>query len=97
MMDKNPKETPNSTPKEQPNSKTKSQTQPRPTYASPMPEQVHCKHCKTLMENGVCPSCGFKIYTPMDAKKREKIKLITTIIGFAIFFVIFIFLQAKKG
>ena len=41
--------------------------------------------------------CGFKIYMPMDSEKRDKIKLVTTIIGFAVFFVIFIILQFKKG
>ena len=71
--------------------------QNRSIFDSTMPEQVHCKRCKTLMENGVCPSCGFKIYTPMDMEKREKIKMVTTIIGFVVFFVIFIILQIKKG
>ena len=71
--------------------------QNRSIFNSSMPEQVHCKHCKTLMENGVCPSCGFKIYTPMDMEKREKIKMVTTIIGFVVFFAIFIILQIKKG
>ena len=71
--------------------------QNRSIFDSTMPEQVHCKRCKTLMENGVCPSCGFKIYTPMDMEKREKIKMVTTIIGFVVFFAIFIILQIKKG
>lgn len=69
----------------------------RSFFDSSTPEQVHCKDCKTLMENGVCPACGFKIYVPMDSAKRDKIKLVTTIIGFAVFFVIFIILQFKKG
>ena len=82
-------------------SKQNKNTQPpqkrRSVYDSNTPEQVHCKRCKTLMENGVCPACGFKIYMPMDVEKRDKIKLVTTIIGFAVFFVIFIILQFKKG
>lgn len=82
-------------------SKQNKNTQPpqkrRSVYDSNTPEQVHCKRCKTLMENGVCPACGFKIYMPMDGEKRDKIKLVTTIIGFAVFFVIFIILQFKKG
>ena len=65
-------------------------------YDATMPSEVHCKKCKTLMEKGVCPACGFKIYVPMNAEKRNKIKLITTIIGFVVFFVIFIILQYKK-
>ena len=41
------------------------------------PKQIHCKRCKTLMENGVCPNCGFKMYVPMDEKKQKKIRLIS--------------------
>lgn len=82
-------------------SKQTKNTQPpqkrRSIYDVNTPGQVHCKRCKTLMENGVCPACGFKIYMPMDSEKRDKIKLVTTIVGFAVFFVIFIILQFKKG
>ena len=80
-----------------PNKNTQPSQKRCSAYDSTMPQEVHCKHCKTVMKNGVCPACGFKIYVPMDEKKREKIKLITTIIGFAVFFVIFIILQFKKG
>ena len=66
-------------------------------YDDSMPQQVHCKRCRTLMENGVCPACGFKIYVPMDEEKRKKIKLITTVVAVAAFIVLFVALQFKKG
>ena len=66
-------------------------------HDSTMPEQVHCKRCKTLMENGVCPACGFKIYVPMDEEKRKKIKLWMTVGAFAVFIVLFVILQYQKG
>ena len=66
-------------------------------YDSTMPKQVHCKRCKTLMENGVCPACGFKIYVPMDEEKRKKIKLWMTVGAFVVFIVLFVILQFKKS
>ena len=45
-------------------------------YDSTAPTRIHCRRCKTLMENGVCPVCGYKIYIPMDKAKRKKIRLI---------------------
>ncbi len=62
------------------------------------PERVHCRRCKTLMgEDGVCPTCGFRMYVPMDKKKRDKIKLIGTVILMAVFVVLFVVLQAMKS
>ncbi len=58
-----------------------------------MPEKMHCKRCKTLMENGVCPTCGFTVYMPMDEKKRNKIRLIVAGVCMAIFVVIFVISQ----
>ncbi len=58
--------------------------------------QLHCPRCKSLMENGKCPTCGHYIYVPMDKEKRNKIRLIVggvCIVGFVILFVL---LQAKK-
>lgn len=66
-------------------------------YDSSMPEKVHCKRCKTLMENGVCPLCGFKIYVPMDEEKRKKIRLGVAVVAVVVFIALFIFLQVKKG
>ena len=58
-------------------------------YDKSMPEKIHCKRCKTLMEQGVCPQCGYRIYIPMDKKKRDKIRLwvaVACIVGFVIIF-----------
>lgn len=57
----------------------------------------HCRRCKTAMQNGVCPTCGFKMYVPMDEKKLGKIKVVLTAIGMALFLVIFLYLQMKNG
>lgn len=57
----------------------------------------HCRRCKTVMQKGVCPTCGFKMYVPMDEKKLSKIKLVLTAVGMAIFVAIFIYLQIKKS
>lgn len=66
-------------------------------YDDTMPETVHCKRCKTLMENGVCPACGFTIYVPMNEEKRNKIKLVLTVVAFVVFAIVFIAMQYKKG
>ena len=52
--------------------------------------QQHCPRCKVLMENGKCPCCGQKVYTPMDEQKQKKIRWITTGIALVIFLVIFL-------
>lgn len=74
-------------------------TGPSPThaYGKDVPERVHCKRCKTLMEKGVCPTCGFKIYMPMDENTRKKIRLGITIAAVVVFVALFILLQSKKG
>ena len=51
-------------------------------------QQYHCRKCKTLMENGVCPTCGFRIYMGMDKDKQKKIRLITGIVCLAVLLVI---------
>ena len=61
-----------------------------------MPETMHCRRCKTLMENGVCPTCGFKVYVPMSKEKQNKIKVIATAVAMAVFIVIFIITQLIK-
>lgn len=61
------------------------------------PAQVHCRRCQTLMEDGVCPSCGFKMYVPMSDEKSKKIKTITTAIGFVVFIIIFLIIQFTKN
>ena len=62
-----------------------------------MPDTLHCRRCKTVMENGVCPNCGFKVYMPMDEEQRGKIKLALTVVGFVVFIIIFVVMQIKKG
>jgi uncharacterized paraquat-inducible protein A len=72
--------------------------QPKNTaYNGAHPEQLHCRRCQTLMEEGTCPACGFKIYVPMSEEKRKKIKTITTAIGFVVFIVIFLVIQFSKS
>ena len=70
--------------------KTKKKQNPAPMTDELMPEKLHCKRCKTLMENGVCPTCGFKVYIPMETEKRNKIKLVVTAVAMVIFAVIFV-------
>ena len=60
------------------------------------PQTMHCRKCKTLMENGVCPACGFKMYMPMSEEERKKIRRVTTIVALAVFVVLFIVLQLVK-
>ena len=57
----------------------------------------HCPRCRTeLKDDGHCPTCNYKIYVPMDEKKRGKIKLILTAVFMVIFVVLFVCLQFKK-
>ena len=51
--------------------------------------QLHCHKCKTLMENGKCPTCGYSVYVPMDARKQKKIRWIATGIMLVVFLIIF--------
>ena len=62
----------------------------RASYGEGVPQKIHCRRCKTLMENGVCPSCGFRVYVPMDKKKQEKIRLIVAGVCIAVLVVIFV-------
>ena len=66
-------------------------------YDETMPQKIHCSRCKTLMENGVCPSCGHTVYVPMEKEKRDKFRLIATIVCMAVFVVAFLVIQIKKG
>ena len=56
-------------------------------------EVIHCKRCKSVMENGVCPTCGFRIYMPMDEAKRKKIRIIVGAVCVAVFVVAFVVLK----
>ena len=66
-------------------------------YGAIMPEQIHCRRCRTLMEKGVCPTCGYKIYVPISEEKRKKIRNVGTIIALVAFLIIFVAIQASKG
>ena len=61
-----------------------------------MPERLHCKRCKTLMENGVCPTCGFTVYIPMKKERRNRVKVVVTAVLMAVFVVLFFILQFTK-
>ena len=67
--------------------------------SSPAPQVpvYHCKRCRSEMNGGVCPVCGFTMYVPMDEKKANKIKLTLTAVGMVVFVALFIYLQIKKG
>lgn len=54
--------------------------------ASPV---IHCKRCKTVIEKGVCPTCGFRIYVPMDDQKRKKIRWIVTGVCLIVFAILY--------
>ena len=86
-------------PAEQPQTTTPKKKKARSIhrYDDSMPQKVHCKRCKTLMKNGVCPACGFTVYVPMSEEKRTKIKLTLTVVALVVFIVIFVALQFKKG
>ena len=60
----------------------------------PTPEKIHCKRCKTLMQNGVCPTCGYKTYVPMDEKKRKAVRLALTVVCIGVFLILFIATRA---
>ena len=67
------------------------------TFYDPTPENIHCRHCKTLMQNGVCPTCGFRMYVPMDEKKKNKIKFILTCVFMALAVALFVVFQITKS
>lgn len=56
-------------------------------------EIIHCKRCKAVMENGVCPVCGFRVYVPMDEGKRKKIRIIVGAVCVAVFVAAFLILR----
>ncbi len=52
-------------------------------------EVLHCRRCKSVMKNGVCPVCGYKTYMPMSEEKRKKIRGIVAVVCLAVFVVLF--------
>ena len=76
--------------------KVEEDQKPSSISAADTPEKIHCRRCKTLMEEGVCPVCGFKIYQPMSEEKRRKIKRIITVVALVVF-AIFLVAGLIKG
>lgn len=58
---------------------------------------MHCRRCKTEMNGGVCPTCGYKEYIPMSEEQRKKIKNVLTVVLLSVFLVLFIILQFLKS
>ena len=81
---------------EEKGAEAESAPEPKP-QPKPQEPAYHCRRCRAVMQNGVCPTCGFKMYVPMDEKKLRKIKLILTAVGMAIFLAIFLYIQIKNG
>ncbi len=59
------------------------------------PETLHCSRCRTELKDGVCPTCGFKTYVPMDEKKRKRIRWILTAVFLVGALVILLVTQLK--
>ena len=66
-------------------------------YSSIEPETIHCRRCKTLMENGVCPNCGHTVYVPMSKKKRDRARLIVAAVLMIGAVILFVALQFKNA
>lgn len=76
--------------------KEESKEEKKASFDGVQPQTIHCRKCKTLMENGVCPTCGFKIYMPMSDEERKKIRRITTVVAVVVFIVLFAIIQITK-
>ncbi len=59
-------------------------------------QKLHCPRCKSVMEEGKCPTCGHYIYVPMDKEKRNKIRLIVGGVCMVGFVILFVLMQIKK-
>ena len=72
----------------------KKQEEQKKWYQDKTPQTMHCRRCQTLMENGECPTCGFKTYVPMNEEKKRKIRLILGGVCVVAFLVIYAILNA---
>lgn len=59
-------------------------------------QKFHCPRCRSVMENGKCPTCGHYIYVPMDKEKQKKIRWIVGGVCMVGFVILFVLLQLKK-
>ena len=62
--------------------------EPKPQETPSREGKIYCRRCKAVMEKGVCPVCGYRIYMPMDDAKRQKIRIITASVCLIIFAII---------
>ncbi len=62
-------------------------------YSSTQPKNLHCRRCKTEMQEGKCPVCGYTVYTGMAEAKRKKIRGVLTVVCVAIFLLLFFLLR----
>ncbi len=62
------------------------------TYA-PTGQKLYCKRCKSVMQEGVCPVCGYRTYMPMAADKVKHVRIIVAAVSIAVFFILFLVLR----
>ena len=63
------------------------QPQKQGIFTDKTPKVLHCRRCRSEMKDGVCPTCGFKMYVPMDEMKQKNIRLIVggiCLVGFVL-------------
>lgn len=58
--------------------------------------EIHCRRCKAVMKNGVCPECGYRMYVPLEDKTRKKSVLIVGVVCVAVF-VVWLIVKSVKG
>ncbi|MBQ7923920.1 MAG: hypothetical protein IJ329_01285 [Clostridia bacterium] len=59
-------------------------------------EKIYCKRCKSVMDKGVCPVCGYRVYTPMEEETRKRIRAIVTVGCIAVFLALFFILRIGR-
>ncbi len=74
----------------------KGEEAPKETPSEEKREVLHCRRCRTVMEGGVCPTCGYKTYVPMSEEKRKKVRNILTVVFVGVFVVLFVALKLWK-
>ncbi len=56
-------------------------------------DSPRCRRCKTRLEKGVCPACGYKEYVEMSEEKRRKIRTVVWVVGVGIFLALLLVLK----